>query len=298
MCCRPTKVILDYDGTLTAEEDQVGELAERVITTLAEEILLVARPRVAEDYERTREMLLATPHAFCWEVNGLCASYCDEGAFILNTTTLQVMLRSDPNYLRSVSAFLGDEVEYDPVVDCTNYLFHRCTYDLVPRFRDDARRVLIRLLEHPSLEPVVLTSSRGDKVTKNLRTLQLGEIRVLGDTRQYDMDPSFDVGAGLGLASEFLSVDQLHRIDLRRPAYVRALGDEGSKSEWIVVADTLSMPGALPLALGHRFLLLRTSYTPAWCEAFVRSHPLGIVIEHLDELPAWLQEDSAFPTGG
>ena len=284
----PIKVILDYDGTLTAEEDQASELAERAITALAEDILKVPRTQVARDYERAKGILLAKPHEFCWEVNGLCASYCDEGAFILNTTTLQTMLRWNPAYVRFVANFLGDDVEYDLVVDCTNYLFHRYTFDLIPHFRGSARQVLLWLLEHPGFTPVILTSSRGDKVTKNLRTLQVGEIRILGDTRQYEMSPSWDVCGELGLDSPFVVVDELHRIDLRRPAYYDALKREGAGGEMVIVADTLSMPGALPLAMGKKFVLMKTLCTPAWCEAFVRYHPHGLVIERLEELPALL----------
>ena len=98
------KVIIDFDGTLTAEETQVEALAEKSLDTLAHEILGVSRSRLAAAYRATRARLLAAPHRYWWEVNGLIASYCDEGAFILNTTTLQVMLRSDPAHARAVAA--------------------------------------------------------------------------------------------------------------------------------------------------------------------------------------------------
>ena len=199
------------------------------------------------------------------------------------------MLRQNPSYGRSVAAFFGDGVEYDPIVDCTNYLFHRYTHDLAPRFRVAAPQLLLWLLGHPRFRPVILTSSRGDKVAKNLRSLSVGGIRILGDTRQYEMDPDWDVRGELGLESRFVSVDELRAIDLRRPAYYDALKREGADGDMVIVADSLSMPGALPLAMGHRFILVKTCYTPEWCEAFVCSFPHGMVIEHLGELPAWLE---------
>ena len=55
-----------------------------------------------------------------------------------------------------------------------------------------------------------------------------------------------------------------------------------------VVADTLSLPGAVPLMMGVPFLLIRTSYTPAWCAEAVSSHRLGCVIEGLVDVPAAL----------
>ena len=141
------KVIIDFDGTLTAEETQARPLAEKSLDTLANEILMVPRPQLAADYEATRARLLAAPHRYWWEVNGLIASYCDEGAFILNTTAMQVMLGGDPDYARACAASFP-EAEYDPVVDCTNYLFHRHTAELPPAFRPAARDVLLSLLNH------------------------------------------------------------------------------------------------------------------------------------------------------
>ena len=52
-----------------------------------------------------------------------------------------------------------------------------------------------------------------------------------------------------------------------------------------VVADTFSLPGALPLLLGSPFFLLRTPYTPTWCIQVVEGHPLGQVLESLAQLP-------------
>jgi hypothetical protein len=185
------KVIIDFDGTLTAEEAQVASLAEKSLDTLANEIVGAPRQRLAADYETTRARLLDAPHRYWWEVNGLIASYCNEGAFILNTTTLQVMLRENLAYSQAVAAAFP-QAEYGPVVDCTNYLFHRHTAELPPRFRPAARDVLAALIDHPDRVPVVLTNSLGDKVRRHLGALALeGEIAVLGDTRQYEMDPEW-----------------------------------------------------------------------------------------------------------
>ncbi len=280
------KVILDYDGTLTAEEKQVATLAARSLDTLSTDILHVPCVHLEEEYQATRRALLAAPHRYRWEVNGLIASYCDEGAFILNTTTLQTMLRNNPDYTRAVArAFPG--TQYDPVVDCTNYLFHRHTAELEPCFRPEARAVLAELSAHPSFTPLVLTNSLGDKVQRNLATLDLGELVILGDTRQYEMDPAWSrwfSHPGLG-RTQVLPVDEHHQVDLRRPAYYRALESETPMADGLVViADTLSLPGALPLVMGIPFFLLRTPYTPDWCLDFVAAHPLGRVLDDLADL--------------
>ncbi len=285
------KVIIDFDGTLTAEETQAAPLAERSLDTLAREIIGAPRGQLAEAYAATRARLLAAPHRYGWQVNGLRASYCDEGAFILNTTTLQVMLRDVPAYAEAVAAAFP-QAEYDPIVDCTNALFPRHTAELPPRFRPAARDVLAALLAHPGRQPLVLTNSLGDKVQRHLATLALdGEIAVLGDTRQYEMAP--------GWAQRFLHpelgdiqvwpLDETRQVDLRRPVYYRALRQAAAGgAQLAVVADTLSLPGALPLVMGIPFFLLRTPYTPDWCARAVAAHPLGRVLEDLADLPAAL----------
>jgi hypothetical protein len=277
------KVILDYDGTLTAEEKQVGELAERSIGSLSREILKVPLSQVRDDYYCVRAMMLAEPHKFWWEVNGGIASYCDEGAFITNTATIQTMLRMNPAYAEAVRDFFPT-FEYDPIVDCTNYLFHKHTFDLQPHFREGTKDVLGDMMAHPRLEPIILSSSKGDKVRKNMRILEFADIRVLGDTRQYEIEPSWkkqfahpDQGEG-----QIFRLDDKRTMDLRRPAYYNALLKEMKDAEGlVVVADTLSMPGALPMIMGIPFLLLKTEYTPVWCEAYVGGHPYGEVLPDL-----------------
>ena len=99
------RVIIDFDGTLTAEETQVRQLAEKSLRTLAEEIVGVPCEELTKEYEAVQARLLDAPHCYWWEVNGLIASYCDEGAFILNTTTLQVMLRGNRIYADAVRSY-------------------------------------------------------------------------------------------------------------------------------------------------------------------------------------------------
>lgn len=282
------RVIIDFDGTLTAEEQQARALAERSLATLADEIIHVPREKLVRAYDDTRDRLLESPHRYWWEVNGLIASYCDEGAFILNTTTLQVMLEENETYARAV-AVAFPEAEYDPVVDCTNALFHRHTAELAPVFRPAARQVLSSLMVQPDREPVILTNSLGDKVRRHLETLELeGDVAVLGDTRQYDMDPHWTRQFHHSKLGEIQiwPISELRQIDLRRPIYYQALMRALEEDpRVVVVGDTLSLPGALPLMMGLPFFLVRTRYTPDWCARVTDDHPLGHVLADLAELP-------------
>jgi hypothetical protein len=290
------KTIIDFDGTLTAEEQQAAVLAQKSLDTLAREIVSAPREQLAADYAATRARLLQAPHRYCWEVNGLVASYSDEGAFILNTTTLQVMLRENPVYAEAVAEEFP-KAEYDPVVDCTNYLFHRHTAEIPPIFRPAARDVLLALIRHPGRTPEILTNSLDDKVRRHLGQLGVGElvkqVDVLGDTRQYDMDPdwtqTFPHPQRCWEQIQVWPVDEVHAIDLRRRVYYQALGAAAADgSRLVVVADTFSLPGALPLVMGIPFFLLRTEYTPDWCADAVLEHPLGYVLEDLADLPGAL----------
>lgn len=281
------KVIIDFDGTLTAEESQAEPLAELSLGSLAKEILHVPLSQLAADYEATQARLLEAPHLYWWEVNGLVATYCDEGAFILNTTTLQVMLRENAAYARAVTAAFP-QAEYDPVVDCTNALFHRHTAELPPAFRPGAQTVLAALVEHAERAPIVLTNSLGDKVRRHLGSLGFrNEVAVLGDTRQYDMDPAWlhrfphpELGD-----IQVWPISAERNIDLRRPAYYRALLQAAADGSLLaVVADTLSLAGALPLIMGMPFFLLKTAYTPEWCVQVVDAQPFGYLIEDLGDL--------------
>jgi hypothetical protein len=281
------KVVLDYDGTLTVEERQVPEVTRRSLLELAGSILCVPLEELGAAYADTVARLQAEPHKYHWEVNGLRASYCDEGAFILNTVALQTLLRENPAYLEAVTARFVDR-EQDPVATCANYLFHSHTAPLEVQFRDDACEVLGWLAARPDVEPLVLTNSLGDKVERNLGQLDVAPIRILGDTRQYALDSGWTPPFGGGQHS--LTVDDLHVVDLRRRVYFDALTREAADGSRVaVVADTLSLPGALPLAMDVPFALLRTSYTPDWCAGYVEQHPLGTVMHSLAELPAWTE---------
>jgi hypothetical protein len=282
------QVILDYDGTLTAEERQVSEVTRRSLLELADQILHVPLEELEAAYADTVARLRAAPHRYHWRVNGVRVSYCDEGAFILNTVALQTMLADNPFYSEAVATRFAD-AEYDPVAVCTNHLFHAHTAPLRVPFRQASPGVLRWLVAHPEAEPVVLTNSLGDKVERNLRRLDLPPIRVLGDTRQYDLDPDWVPPFGGG--AQYLTVDDLHTVDLRRRIYHAALTRElAGGGRLAIVADTLSLPGALPLAMGLPFALLRTSYTPDWCVVYVKQHPLGVVLDDLTVLPAWIEQ--------
>jgi len=129
-------------------------------------------------------------------------------------------------------------------------------------------------------------------VERHLAALDLvGPIAVLGDTRQYDMAADCPCHFPTLGKRQIWTLDEKYEIDLRRPAYYQALLKEAADgSHLAVVADTFSMPGAMPLMMGIPFFLTRTNYTPTWCLAAVASHPLGYVLEDLADLSTALDK--------
>ena len=261
---------------------------------LATSVLSVSRQIVERDYIAVQRRLLEHPERYGWIVNGQMAAYCDEGAFILNTTTMQYLLGAKPAYRTEVGRRFSNG-EYEPVMACVNQLFHKFTSGLPPYFREDCVPTLTRLLEMDTVDPVILTNSRGDKVRRNLTELGVPllpahtpandgrGIRILGDVRQYDMSLVWPP------ASEeleaFSRIDGLRKVDLRRPVYYRALMRERlDVDHLIIVADGYSLAGSLPLALGIPFFLVKASYTPDWMIRYVEKHPLGSVLEELKDL--------------
>jgi hypothetical protein len=285
------RIIFDYDGTLTYEEEQADLLRRRSLEILAGDILQTPLAGLEATYWTTQRRLLAEPARYGWMVGGQMAAYCDEGAFLLNTATMQALLAGEPAFAAAVARRFPS---VEPIHACINWLFHSQTADLPVAFRPDADPILRRLLARPAVETVVLTNSRGDKVRRRLTEAGLplapegaetpvaGRIRILGDVRQYDLTP-----ATLPGLPAMWSAAADRPIDLRRPTYQRALLREGADARHLwVVADGLSLAGSLPLALGIPFFLTRASYTPAWATDCVAAQPAGVILDELAQLDA------------
>ena len=139
MISKKVKVIIDYDGTLTYEERDVAKLAKKALKDLAENILHLPEAKLVKIYEQTKQKILDNPTKFSWVVNGLPACYAVEGAFLLNTVSTQTMLRDNRKFTKAVTKFFP-KGDYGPIVDCTNYLFHKHTFGIVPQFREKTNR--------------------------------------------------------------------------------------------------------------------------------------------------------------
>lgn len=292
------KIIIDYDGTLTAEEEQVEQLIELNLQTLSQEILLIPKGKLQKDYKVAQRKILAAPHRYHWQVNGLAACYSTEGAFILSTVTLQQMLKGNRLYWQRIKSHFKSGV-VDPLTTCTDYLFHKNSAFLPPKFRKETKETLITLIKHPQIQPIVLTNSKTGKVKQHLETLGITakgenkgnfpyEIEVLGEAHQYRLDPRWNHSFLHPLHGQIqtLPIGGKLKVDLRRPAYHRILLSLlEEKTKIVAVGDVFSLVGALPLMMGMYFVLLSAPYVPTWSRNFVQKHPRGRVIKNLSQLP-------------
>lgn len=289
------KILLDFDGTLTNEIAQAAEFSGVAIEMFAS-ILGCSVKEVETRYLEIKAAILKDPHCYPWLVNDLPACYAYEGAYLLNTVILQQILLTDALFLETVSQkYPADKL--DSVTQCVNYIFHQGSFAVNPHFLPETREFLVSMIEEGLVEPVIFTNSETRKIVNNLRTLAIGErgsahsfdheIGILGDTRQYFIDPNWNVGFAHPRLSvvQILPINEQFAVDLRRPTYYAALAGEIARGyRVIVVADGFSLAGAMPLMMGLDFVLAKTSFTPDWASDFVAAHPRGNVVGGLVEI--------------
>ncbi len=294
MATEKLKQLIDFDGTLTEEELQAAELIGIALEMLAK--ILDCQPAELETvYRQIKTQVLTSPHLYPWKINDLPACYAYEGAYLLNTVILQQIIQTDSRFLAAVTAkYPAGKI--DSITQCVNLLFHEGSLNVKPHFLPGARDFLLALLERPELEPTIFTNSETRKIAKNLKLLAIGEkgtnhpypheIGILGDTRQYFMDSSWPQTFEHPLhgSIQILPIDNLFQVELRRPIYYAALKKIKGQGyrDIVVIADGFSLAGALPLTMGHHFILLKTAYSPDWAESYVASHSHGKVAPNLD----------------
>jgi len=278
-------LILDFDGTLTDAERASGPFRAGYLEDLA---LLTGWPlaRVVEAAGRHEAALRADPNQG-WSRDGRIVAPAGGDPYLSSGPVFRRIL-DEAGLFRS-----------EPERSLLEQLLFRYNYGkTLTVFRPGARELLRRLGARADLSTWVVTNSETELVQARIQGLDAGEggvawllPRVRGSAGKFEIDDA------LGLVPAELAVPGLGRPVLLRRARYHAvldglLGELGLRwADVVVVGDIVELDLALPLALGARAALITTPHTPGWSRAFVADHPRGVVLDHLDEVLAWLGDD-------
>lgn len=285
-------LILDFDGTMTDAEAE----GEPFVAGYLDDLEALVGADTPEKRARVRALaadvlreLHDTPerHPFRWKGKAVAPASVDP-------------------YLRMVP--IADRVfdTHDAFVNhvdrgrLTGGVLYRHNYLRTqgrPVFRDGAAEAIAALA---GTATYVVTNSHTAAVADKIRTLDERHgggcawlaANVRGDAQKFEIDESWD-GVPAELAVPGLSA---RNVLLRRRRYhdrLLAVLDEvgASFADLIVVGDIFELDLALPLALGARVGLVRSVHTPPYEVAFVASHPRGVVIEDLRDVPRLVGRD-------
>lgn len=275
-------VVCDFDGTLTDAEAEGAPF----VTGYLEDLALLTgtlpdAPAFVAAVDAARAELAARPHDFPFYWMGRAVA----------PASVDPYLRMLPIAER-VFAAAGAFEKPDDRSRLLGRILYKYNYQKTlgrPHFRDGVGDVVRAL---PRERAFVVTNSDTDAVAGKIRAL--GEVEqdvawlgkhVHGHARKFELDDAWaDVPAELhvpGLARPVL---------LRRRAYFDVLSRVvPDLAKCVVVGDIFELDLAMPLAMGARVVLVASAHTPAYERAFVGSHPRGLVVDSLRELPAWLQ---------
>lgn len=279
-----TVLVLDFDGTMTDAEAEGRPFRDGYLDDLC---ALVGRPakdgEVYEIAEAVEAELTQAPasHPFLWMGRAVAPAAVDP-------------------YLRMVPIAhrILDRFGAIPGVQDRARLFggvlYRYNYAKTlgqPVFRAGAGDVLRSLA---GTHAWIVTNSDTHAVASKVAALDREApgvawltSRVRGQARKFDVD---DAWTG---APEELAVPGLDRpVLLRRHAYYDILREilaiaGAAFADLVVIGDIFELDLALPLSLGARVGLVASAHTPPYERAFVATHPRGLVIESLAEIPAY-----------
>ena len=154
-------------------------------------------------------------------------------------------------------------------------------------FRPGAAQVLGAL---EGTATFVVTNSHTDHVRAKIASLGVDWLveRVHGRAKKYVIEHDFQE------VPERMSLPGLSRpVLLRRAHYFRVLDGllRDARQDWsqlLVVGDIFELDLALPLQLGARVGLVLNRFTPAYERDYLASHPRGVLIEDIAEIPSIL----------
>ncbi|MCK4588868.1 MAG: HAD hydrolase-like protein [Nanoarchaeota archaeon] len=274
-----TKVILDFDGTLTDVEKEAkpalakkGELfCER--TGMSRDLLDIL-------LEKIKREVIQDPTAG-WTNDGIVVASATADPYVLDTVCYFKLLEKLKNSRYDIPR------EQESREGLLQELFHESYPYAITAFREGAKELLETL--EIIYEVAIVTNSRTDSVMKKLNQLGKFETPVIGGAKKYDVKERYLFTS----VPEFIQPEGFPRlVFLRRKKYKDVLdGLEGFKPEnTAVVGDIFELDLVLPQYVGYRTILLETPGTQVHEKPYMKSQPNSFLAKSFGEIMKFLKE--------
>ena len=279
-----TVLVLDFDGTMTDAEAEGRPFRDGYLEDLC---VLVGKapgdPEVMAIAEEVEAELIGAPasHPFLWMGRAVAPA------------TVDPYLRMVPIAHRILDKFgvIPDATDRGRLLGNVLYKYNYAKTLGHPVFRPGAGDALRALTDRDAW---IVTNSDTHAVAGKIAALDREASgvawltsRVRGHARKFDVDDAWT-----GVDGEMTIPDLDRPVLLRRRSYhaiLRAILDAADTGfpNLVVIGDIFELDLAMPLALGARVGLVTSPHTPAYERAFVESHPRGMIIEDLSQIPAF-----------
>lgn len=258
------RVLTDFDGVLTAQEDEAAALGRRHVELVARALGDAAL--AAALFEETRREARAHPEAFGWISGGAISCYADEDPYAFHNAVAFGLYARAPEDVLARLAAAGLATADDLALRAWHEAERGFRAANASHVMADALASLGELLA-AGAEVVIVSNSATERIQALLGGAGFDRFgaarpRIRGDARKF----------ALGAEPADLPAEALHGgrpVRVRRPSYHEILREEAPD---LVIGDVFSLDIALPAAMraagrldtDTRIVLKRHAYTPPW----------------------------------
>ncbi|HLP80159.1 MAG TPA: HAD family hydrolase [Acidobacteriota bacterium] len=242
-----SKVILDFDGTLTDTQAESAPMIEKWQTLICDTTYMPLEHLLSQ-IPVAKEQILADKKAG-WKSNGVVVAPASSDPYVFHTSILQNILEAF--YLLYEIPRPGVELEQFMQKTFMESYGHAITV-----FRPGAKEFLQHCVQN--YDTRIVTNSKTDAVVRKLESIGMPDVPVIGQAKKYVVDHAFD------RVPEKIELPSFPRpVYLRRKQYFDILAQFDPKTT-AVVGDIFELDLALPEHLHFRTMQLETTYTPTY----------------------------------
>ena len=256
------KLILDFDGTLT-DVDKNFHIYEARFAEVFSEDRGISRQEISALLEDAKNKIKSDPLRG-WEKNGVIVAPAIVDPFVFNAVAYQDICQN-----------MGVEPE---VRDGLLQQCYREAYKILPTtFREGIESFFSEVEER--YDPFVVTNSDPNHVARELESIGLKDVRVIGDAKKFLVDQNWNEVPVSMQPQGFPRA-----VMLRKAHYARALANIGAQpQDTTVMGDIYELDLALPDYLRMKTVLMVKDCTPDYEIAHVSKNPRGQIVRNLQE---------------